>query len=112
MRISATHPFVNHVRQTHFRLPAHIHAHLDENRHNSRILTNWALTLCTHTRVDQNLRHRVFCRLRLFSLIGLVHCLDKVSRMVVRNKLQRIRYTIDKVVLANRSHGLSQTRIK
>src|SRR5690606_1590402 len=49
----------------------------------------------------QDLRHGILRRLGLFLLVGLVHGLDEVFRMVIRDELQSVRYALNQVVLAD-----------
>src|SRR5690606_8153723 len=60
--IGATHPFVDHVVQTHGGVPAHIHTHLHEHRHDPGILTDRTMPLGAHPGVDEDLRHGVLGR--------------------------------------------------
>jgi hypothetical protein len=55
------------------------------------------------TSVDQDLRHGVFRGGVGFLLVGNVHGLDEVDRVVVGNELQRVGYTFDQVVCTD--HG-------
>ena len=104
VRIGSTHAFVNHIGDAHLRIPLHVHTDFNEHRHDTCVLTDWPFTLSTHTRVNKNLRHCIFCRLRLFAQISFVHCSNKVSWVVVRNELQRVRNAFDQIVLAYRGH--------
>src|SRR5690606_32528302 len=54
-----------------------------------------------HTRIDQNLRHRIFGGGILLTLISLVNSLDKINGVIIRNKLQRISNAVNQILLAD-----------
>ncbi len=105
MVVSATHTFVDHIGHAHCGIPLHVHTDLNEHGNDTGILAERALTLCTHARVNQNLRHRILSGWVLLFQIGLMHALHKIDRMVVGDKLQRISNAVNQVVLANHAHG-------
>ena len=55
----------------------------------------------THARVDQDLGHGILGRLGFFLLVGLIHTINEIFRVVVGNELQRVRYAFNQIVLAD-----------
>src|SRR5690606_25717197 len=108
VQVGATHTFVDHVRNTHGGVrPLYVHTDLDKHGHNTGVLADRAMAFGTHTRVDQNLRHGVLGSLGFFTLVGLIHGLDKVQRMVVGNVLQGVSNALYKIVLLDYCHVLA-----
>src|SRR5690554_1674679 len=99
--VSTTHTFVDHVRQAHFCFPLHLHTHSNKHSHNASVLTDRTAAHGAHTRIDQNLRHRIFGGGILLTLISLVNSLDKINGVIIRNKLQRISNAVDQILLAD-----------
>ena len=104
--VSLTHALVDHVIQAHGgAFPADIHANLDEHRYDASILADRPMPRGTHTRIDQNLRNGIFSGLRLFTLIGFMHCLNEVDGVIIGNVLQRIGYALDQIILFDNGHA-------
>ena len=103
MGVGTAHAFVDHVIQRHVALEFHIHTDVHEHGHNAGVLADRAMALGAHAGVNQNLGHGILGRLGLFLLVGLVHGLNEILRVVIGNELQRIGYAFDQVVLAD--HG-------
>ena len=102
--VCTAYAFVNHFLYAHLGIPLYIHAHFQEYGRNTGILTNRTMAFCTHTAIDQNLRHRIFGRRVFFFLISLVQSLNVVFRMVVADELESIENTLDKVFLLDDGH--------
>ena len=90
MQIRPTHSLVDHVGDTHLSLPLHIHPDSDKHGYDAGILAYGSVTLGTHAGVDQYLCDGIPGGLRFLPLVGGMHCLHKICRMVVGNELQRI----------------------
>ncbi len=103
MGVGAAYTFVDHIVQRHVALELHIHTDVHEHGDDTGVLTDRAMALGTHAGVDQNLGHGILGRLGLFLLVGLVHGLNEILRVIIGNELQRIGYAFDQVVLAD--HG-------
>ena len=58
--IGAAHAFINHVFHAHLSVPLDVHADADEHGDDAGVLTQRAMAFGAHTRVDQDLCHRVF----------------------------------------------------
>ena len=67
-----------------------VHTDPDKGNRNPGVLAYWPMTLCCHTRIDEDLRHRVLGRRRFFFQVGLVQCLDVIDRVVVADVLECI----------------------
>ena len=59
-----------------------------------------------HPAIRQNLRNRVFCGFAFFQLVGLAHCLNEVSGVVVGDVLKRICNALDEVFLFDIGHKI------
>ena len=104
--IGASDTFIDHVIQAHGRtIPTDIHPHSGKHGDNTGILTDRPVTGSTHTGVNQNLRHGIAGRLGLLPLIGLMHRLNEINRVIIGNVLQRIGYTLDHIILFDNSHA-------
>ena len=104
MGVGPPHPLINHVIQRAIRFPLHVHANFNKHGDDARILTNRTVPHGTHSRIDENLRHRIFGSGVLFHLPRFVHRLHKIERMVVGDELQRIGDAVDHVLLLNDCH--------
>ena len=62
MVVGAAHAFVDHVGETHRRIPLHIHADLDEHRDDAGVLADRPMTFGAHARIHQNLFDRILGR--------------------------------------------------
>ncbi len=104
--VGATHTFVDHVVDAHGRaVPAHVHAHADEHGDDAGILADRTMASGAHARVDQNLGNRVAGSRRFFTQVGLVHGLDEIDGVVVRDELQGIGDALNQVVLLDHGHA-------
>jgi hypothetical protein len=71
MQVGTAHAFVDHVRHTHGgAVPAHIHAHLDEDGDDAGVLAERAVTFRTHARIGEDLRDGVARGGRLLALVS------------------------------------------
>ena len=77
----------------------HLHPDLDENGNDPCILTNGAMAHSTHSGIDENLRHCIFRGRVLLHLPGAMDSLNKIKRVVIRNKLQGVGDTINQILL-------------
>ena len=91
--------------QAAIRLPAHVHADLDEHVDDAGVLADRALALGAHARVGQDLRDRVARGRRLLALVGAAEVLDVIDRVVVRDELQRVGDALHEIRFTNGSHG-------
>ncbi|MNE37384.1 hypothetical protein D3C80_1312330 [compost metagenome] len=104
--VGAAHAFVDHVVQAHGRaIPAHVHTDAHEHGNDTGVLADRAVASGAHARVDQNLGDGVTCSRRLFTQIGLMHGLDEVNGVVVRNELQGVGNALNQVVLLDHGHA-------
>ena len=107
--VGAPHAFVDHVREAQLRLPAHIHADLEEHVDDAGVLADRAVALGAHARIGEDLRDRIFRRERLLALISAAEGLDIILRVVVADVLQGIGDALNEIFLPDgRSHGVSQ----
>jgi hypothetical protein len=105
IRVGTAHTFIHHRLDVDVGVPLHLHADFDEHCYDTGILTDGPMSLRTHARIDQDLCQRIPRRWRLFLQVSLMHRLDKVERVVIRDVLQCICNAIDKVVLFYNRHG-------
>ncbi len=106
MTVGAAHALVDHLSHAHRgAIPAHVHADLQEHRNDAGILTDRAMTLRAHARVDEDLRHGILRGRILLPFVGGVHGLDEVERMIVGDELKGVGDALDQVVLLDRGHG-------
>ncbi len=106
IEIGAAHAFVDHfIDRQRCAVPAHVHANPHEHRHDARVLADGAMALGTHARIDQDLRDRIARGRVLLTQPRLVHRLDEVHRMVIRDELQRVGHARDQIFLLDHSHG-------
>ena len=101
VHVSPANALIDNIVQRHVGIPLHIHTDRHKHRNDASVLAQWPLALSAHAGVNQNLCHGILGRLGLFLLIGLVYSLNKVFRMVIGDELQRVRYALDQVVLAD-----------
>jgi hypothetical protein len=85
--VGTAYTFVDHVGDRQGRIPLHVHAHLEKHGHDAGILADRAMPFGAHTGVDQDLRHGIFCRRVFLFLIGFVHRLHEIDRVVVGDEL-------------------------
>ena len=62
------------------------------------------MTHGTESGIDQNLRHGVLGRGIELHLVGLVHPLNKIYRVVIGDELQRIGDAVNQILLTNHGH--------
>ena len=106
MTVGAAHALVDHLSHAHRgAIPAHVHADLQEHRNDAGILTDRAMTLRAHARVDEDLRHGILRRTGLLPFVGLGQGADEVGRVVVGDVLEGVGDALDQVVLLDRGHG-------
>ncbi len=111
IEICPSHAFIDHPLEIKRRaalrrtFETHIHSDLDECRNNSSILADRPMPLGAHPAVDQNLRHGILGRSRLFLLISLRQAANVIHRVVVADVLQRPRNAGDKIFLQDNSHS-------
>jgi hypothetical protein len=87
------------------RVPTHVHAHAHEHGDDTGVLADRAVAGGAHARVDQDLGDRVTRGGRLFAQVGLVHGLDEVDGVVVRDELQGVGNALNQVVLLDHGHA-------
>ena len=107
VKVSPAHTFVDHLLQRGRRVfqPA-IHAPLDKDIDDARVLANRAMPLCAHPAVGQDLRDGILCGRRPFCLICVTQRADIIHRVEVADILQRVGDTIDQICIAdNYCHG-------
>ncbi len=106
VRVGAAHALVDHVLETHVRVPANVHADVDEGHDDAGVLADGSAALGAHARVGEDLRHGILGRRRLLARIGLAERLHVVHRVVIRDELQRVADAVDDVALPDgRHHG-------
>ena len=104
--VGATHTFVDHVVDAQGgAVPAYVHAHAHEHGDDTGVLADRAVAGGAHARVDQDLGDGVTRSRRLFTQIGLVHGLDEIDGVVVRNELQGVGDALNQVVLLDHGHA-------
>src|SRR5690606_17951291 len=86
-------------------VPAHVHANLDKHGDDAGVLADRPVAGGTHARVDEDLRHGILGRRRLFTQVGFVHGLDEVDGVVVGDELQGVGDALDQVVLLDHGHA-------
>ena len=103
--VGAAHALVDHLGEAALRVPAHVHADLEEQVDDAGVLADRPVALGAHARVGQDLRDRVLRRRRLLALVRPPEVLDVVDRVVVGDELQRVGDALDEIVLADHGHG-------
>ncbi|MCY1172188.1 hypothetical protein D9M73_123190 [compost metagenome] len=104
--VGTTHAFVDHVVQAHGgAIPAHVQADTDKHGDDAGVLADRAVAGGAHARVDQDLGDGVARSGRLFTQVGLMHGLDEVNGVVVRNELQGVGNALNQVVLLDHGHA-------
>ena len=107
MGIAPAHPLIDHILKAQLSIPAHIHAHGNQDVNNAGVLTDRPLANSAHPRVNQHLSKGRLCRRRFFLLPRLTHGTNKVRWMVVGDVLQRICNTLNNIFLFNYRHRCS-----
>jgi hypothetical protein len=105
LQIGPSDTFVDHVGDGHGRVPAHVHANLEEDDHDTGVLAERAMSFGAHARVRENLRDRVLCGGRLLFLVRGTERGDVVERMEIRDVLQSVLDALDEIVLLDHGHG-------
>ena len=105
--VSAAHTFIHSVIQAAVKaIPTHIHTHLEKHVHDTRVLTNRAMSFGRHFAVGQNLGNRVFGRRALLTLVRACEVGDVVGWVVVTDVLQGCCDGFNQVCLANGSRSI------
>ena len=104
--VALAHPFVDGIVQTATEaFPAHIHAHLQENVHDTGVLTNGTVASGAHLAVGQDLGDGIFGCCALFALVRASQMGDVIGWVVIADVLQGGGNGFNQVGLANGGHG-------
>ncbi len=88
----------------------YVHADLEEDQRDASVLTNRAVTLGAHPRIDQNLGDSVLGRWAFLALVGLRQRLDVIDRVVVTDVLEGVGDALNEIFLTDGGHGISHSR--
>ena len=105
MQVAPANALVDHLLQAHLRIPAHFHAHFQEDIDNARVLADGTLAQSAHARVDQHLAQGRLGRRRFLLAVGFGHGADEIRRVVVGDVLQGIGDALNQMFLLNDGHG-------
>ena len=104
--VGASHAFVDHRLEIAVRLPAHVHADLDEDHDDSGVLAQGPVALGAEARIGENLCDGVARRWAFLQFIRPAHRLDEIRCVIVGDVLQGIGDAADHVVFAYHGHGV------
>ena len=99
--VGAAHALVDHLLHRQRRVPAHVHADLEEHHGDAGVLADRAVALGAHARVDQNLGDGVLGGRALLALVGCGQRLDVVDRVVVADVLEGVGDALDEIFLTD-----------
>jgi hypothetical protein len=101
MQIRTAYTVVDDLLQRALGVEAHVHPHLHEHGDDAGVLADRSMTFRAHPRIDEDLRDCILRCWRFFVQVRLMHRLDEVERVVIRDELQRVRDARDQIVLVD-----------